>query len=65
MLKSYCEGEEDNWRNTGCASQPEPAVEVTLDKRYLNFPVNNRAPKRRMSLAVDGKLLGQFGIRQR
>jgi fructan beta-fructosidase len=40
----------------------QPAVEMTLERRYLNIPVSNRAPKRRMSLTVDGKLLGQFGI---
>jgi len=40
-----------------------PSMEITLHKRYLNFPVGNHAPGRRMSLTVDGKLLGQFGIR--
>ncbi len=44
------------------AEAPRPAVEMTLEKRYLNFPVGNRAPKRRMTLTVDGKWLGQFGI---
>lgn len=44
------------------AERPQPAMEMTLEKRYLNVPVSNRAPRRRMSLTVDGKLLGQFGI---
>ena len=38
-------------------------MEMVLQKRYLNFPVNNQAAGRSMSLTVDGKLLGQFGIR--
>ncbi len=45
------------------AGHQGPSMEMTLHKRYLNFPVNNRTPGRRMSLTVDGKLLGQFGIR--
>jgi len=41
---------------------PKPAVEMVIEKQFLNFPINNRAPKRGMSLSVDGKLLGQFGV---
>ena len=41
---------------------PERTVEMTLAKRYLNLPINNRARKRKMSLIVGGKLLGQFDI---
>ena len=41
----------------------KPSMEMILQKRYLNIPVKNRGPGRRMSLTVDGKLLGQFGIR--
>jgi len=39
------------------------STEMVLQKRYLNIPVGNRARGRRMTLTVDGKLLGQFGIR--
>jgi len=44
------------------AEEAKPAAEMILEKRYLNIPVSNRAPKRSMSLTVDGRLLGQFGI---
>ena len=38
------------------------SMEMVLQKRYLNVPVNNRAPGRSMSLTVDDELLGNFGI---
>jgi len=41
----------------------KPTMEMILDKQYLNIPVSNGGPSRRMSLTVDGKLLGHFGIR--
>ena len=37
-------------------------MEMVLQKRYLNVPVNNRAPGRSMSLTVDDALLGNFSI---
>ena len=38
------------------------SMEMVLQKRYLNFPVNNQAPGRSMSLTVDDELLGNFSI---
>ena len=45
------------------AANEQSTNEITIEKRYLNFPVKNGGPSRRMSLTVDGKLLGRFGIR--
>ena len=36
--------------------------EVTLEKRYLNLPVKNGAPQRRMRLLVQGQPLREFDI---
>ncbi len=58
MISAAALGAED--LQTG--KKPKLSMEMVLAKRYLNIPVKNRAPKRRMSLTVDGKLLGQFGI---
>ncbi|NQU19950.1 MAG: glycoside hydrolase family 32 protein [Candidatus Nealsonbacteria bacterium] len=47
------------------AEQTKPqkaSMEMVLQKRYLNVPVNNRAPGRSMRLMVDGDLLGNFRI---
>jgi fructan beta-fructosidase len=45
---------------------PELLANVTraiqLEKRYLNFPIKNGAPKRRMSFSVDGQLEREFEI---
>ena len=35
---------------------------ITLEKRYLNLPIQNGAPKRRMSLLVDGQPAREFEI---
>jgi len=43
------------------------AMEIILQKRYLNIPINNRGtsrnPARKMILTVDGRLLGEFVLR--
>lgn len=36
--------------------------EITLEKRYLNLPIKNGAPKRRMSFLVDGQPPREFDI---
>jgi len=38
------------------------SMAMVLRRRYLNVPVNNRAPGRSMSLSVDGELLGSFSV---
>lgn len=38
------------------------SMEMLLQKRYLNVPVNNRTPRRSMSLTLDDELLGSFSI---
>jgi len=45
--------------------QSETAMEMTLQKRYLNIPIENRgtSPARKMTLTVDGELLGEFVLR--
>jgi fructan beta-fructosidase len=40
----------------------EAKREITLDKRFLLIPVKTGAPKRRMTLTVEGKLLHDFEI---
>jgi fructan beta-fructosidase len=40
----------------------EATREITVEKRYLNLPVKNGAPMRRMSLAVGGKVEREFDI---
>ena len=48
-----------------CAPSPEPnSVErvVTLDRRYLNVPVKAEAPRRTISVIVDGKVVRAFEV---
>jgi fructan beta-fructosidase len=47
---------------SGLAANEQSTNEITIEKRYLNFPVKNGGPSRGMSLTVDDKLLGRFGI---
>jgi fructan beta-fructosidase len=43
--------------------KPEkPKREIVLAKKYLHFPVKNRAPVRRVSVEVDGKVVREFTI---
>jgi fructan beta-fructosidase len=43
--------------------KPEkPKREIALEKKYLHFPVKNRAPVRRVSVEVDGKVVREFTI---
>ena len=37
-------------------------MEIVITKPYLNLPVKNGEPNRRMTLTADGKLIGQFGV---
>jgi len=37
-------------------------MELKLEKKYLNFPVKNEAPKRRTKLMIDGKTVREFEI---
>ncbi len=47
----------------GLRAAPKPAVrELTLDKRFLNLPVKNKAPKRQVKLLVDGQVAREFEI---
>ena len=47
----------------GLRAAPAPAVrELTLDKRFLNLPVKNKAPMQRVKLLVDGKVAREFEI---
>lgn len=47
----------------GLRAAPAPAVrELTLDKRFLNLPVKNKAPMQRVKLLVDGKVAREFDI---
>lgn len=39
-----------------------PAREMVLEKRYLNLPVKNRAPKRRLRLSIDDQTVREFEI---
>ena len=38
------------------------SMEMTLQKRYLNVPVKRGEKGRRMTITIDGKLLGEFSI---
>jgi fructan beta-fructosidase len=40
----------------------EPKMDIVIEKRYLCFPVKNDAPKRKMSLIVDGQPVREFDI---
>ncbi len=40
----------------------EPMVELVLQSQYLNLPVKNGAPKRRMSVTIDGQVVREFEI---
>src|SRR5206468_3471065 len=40
----------------------EAKREITLDKRFLLLPVKTGAPKRRVTVTVEGKLLREFEI---
>jgi fructan beta-fructosidase len=40
----------------------EPTREMKVEKRYLNLPVKNGAPRRRVSFLVDGKVAREFDI---
>ncbi len=47
----------------GVRAASTPAVrEITLDKRFLNLPVKNKAPKQRVKLLVDGQVAREFEI---
>ena len=43
--------------------KPKLSMEMMLAKRYLNIPIKDPGPGRKMTLTVDGKLLGQIGNR--
>ncbi|MBL7219192.1 MAG: glycoside hydrolase family 32 protein [Phycisphaerae bacterium] len=49
------------------ADKARTSMEMTLQKRYLNVPITNHRARgkraHRMTLAVDGKLLGEFHLR--
>jgi len=49
--------------NRPAEKEAKTTMEMILQKRYLNIPIKNSGPGRRMNLTVDGKLLGQFGLR--
>jgi len=36
--------------------------EITIESRYLNLPVRHHAPKRRMSVSIDGQTIREFEI---
>ena len=40
----------------------EQKREMTFEKRYLNFPVKNGAPKRRVAVMIDGNAVREFDI---
>jgi len=40
----------------------DTTMEMTLQKQYLNIPIKNRGAGHRMSITVNGKLLGNFQI---
>jgi len=40
----------------------EKTLKLVLCKRYLNFPIKNGAPKRIMSVIIDGKIVREFEI---
>ena len=44
------------------AERREVTRELTLDHRYLHLPVKTGAPKRRMSVVVDGETVREFEI---
>jgi fructan beta-fructosidase len=47
----------------GALSAPLPASrELLLDKRFLNLPVKNGAPKQRLRVLVDGQVAREFEI---
>jgi fructan beta-fructosidase len=48
---------QSNERNAANASR-----EIAVSKRYLNLPVKNGAPKRRMRIVVDDKVVREFEI---
>lgn len=41
----------------------QPRRTMIISKRYLNFPVSNTAPVRRVSLVVDGRVQTEFEIK--
>jgi len=49
------------------ADDSNASMEMTLDQQYLNLPIRNRGkgdePARKMTLTIDGKLFGEFGLR--
>lgn len=54
------------WVLSGLAmlgAAPAPAArELTINKRFLNLPVKNKAPKQRVKLLVDGQVAREFEI---
>ena len=50
-------------KNPPADDKAKTTTEMTLQKQYLNIPIKNRGGGCRMTLTVDGKLLGQFGLK--
>ena len=47
----------------GLQAAPAPATrELGIEKRYLNLPVKNKAPKQRVKLLVEGQVTREFEI---
>lgn len=44
------------------ADQPPLEREILLDQRYLNVPVRADAPRRRMILSVEGRVVRAFEV---
>jgi hypothetical protein len=44
------------------AAPAEAARELLIEKRFLNLPVKNHAPKHRVKLLVDGQVAREFEI---
>lgn len=40
----------------------KPLREIAVEKKYLHFPVKNRAPVRRVAVEADGKIVREFTI---
>jgi len=51
-----------NVQAAAAPSRPPTTREITVTKRYLNLPVKNGAPKRRLNVVVDGRVARQFDI---
>src|ERR1035441_3916388 len=57
LFASFCLGP---WVLRG--APPNAARELLIEKRFLNLPVKNHAPKHRVKLLVDGQLAREFEI---